>query len=595
MTLTPHAIMAMLLTAGSLFLLSRESVRLEYASVAILVVMVLTFELYPAGGADAVRGADFLAGFGNEALITICLLLILAKGVEASGALRPVGKLLTRLWLYNRSLALLATLLVAAFVSAFANNTPIVVMLLPVLVGVAHRIGLPPSKMLMPVGFATIVGGMSTSIGTSTNLLVVSIAADMGLPRLGMFDFALPAFVAGLFGIIYLWLALPRLLPQRPTLLEDAEPRIFDSVLTISPDSPLDGKTLSEVMSMLGADIRISKIERGAGLEVVRLPTLTLQPGDRLKLRGSPESIGTALEHAGGKSEAKIEADEEEQLVEIVVTPDSALHNKRLSQLQPGTLRSLQPVGWHRPGRGKTAAMAPFTDPDLRTGDVLLMQGSEEDIEALMREARMLILARSVTMPRVSKAPLAIGIMAGVVALAAVGLLSIVASALAGVGLMLATGCLTWREAISAIDTRLALVIAASLALGTALSGTGAAAWIAHGFVEIAADLPPPLVLSVLLLLTALLTEVVTNNAIAVIATPIAVSVATELGLPPLPFVLAILFGANMSYLTPIGYQTNLLVMSAGGYRFGDFFRGGLPLQLILWATLSGLLTIIYL
>jgi Na+/H+ antiporter NhaD/arsenite permease-like protein len=164
--------------------------------------MVTGFELFPVQGEVSLRGANFLAGFGNEALITICLLLILAKGVETSGALRPVGRVLTRLWLTNRSMALLATLILAAFLSAFVNNTPIVVMLLPVLVGVAHRSGIAPSKMLMPVGFATIVGGMCTTIGTSTNLLVVSMAADAGLERLGMFDFVVPAALTAGVGIL---------------------------------------------------------------------------------------------------------------------------------------------------------------------------------------------------------------------------------------------------------------------------------------------------------------------------------------------------------------------------------------------------------
>jgi len=596
MSLTPHAIAAIVLTVAALALMSRESLRLEHSAIAILIVMVAAFELFPVAGPDPLRGADFLAGFGNEALITICLLLILARGVEASGALRPVGRLLTSLWLRNRSLALLATLLVAAFVSAFANNTPIVVMLLPILVGVAHRTGLAPSKMLMPVGFATIVGGMSTTIGTSTNLLVVNIAADLGMARFDMFDFALPAAAAGLVGILYLWLALPALLPARATLLEGSEPRLFDSSLSIGTDSPLVGRTLSQALNLLGEGIRITKVERGAGLELARLPTLTLAPGDRLQVRGSPENIRYAQDQAGSTlGGADMQSAEDERLVEIVVTADSPLYGKRLSQLQPGTLRGLLPIGWYRPGQLSGTRLEKFTDPLLRTGDVLLMQGPRQDVQDLMDSGRILILARTIHVPRLSKAPLSIGIMAGVVVVAAIGLLPIVASALCGVGLMLVTRCLTWNEAFAAVDTRLALVIAASLALGTALVGTGAAEWIAQGFVAAIAGLPPPLVLSTLLLLTALLTEVVTNNAIAVIATPIAFSVATQLGVPPEPFVLAILFGANMSYLTPIGYQTNILVMGAGGYRFGDFFRGGLPLQLLLWLALSLLLTVLYL
>ncbi len=596
MSLTPHALAAIAMTIGALALMSRDSIRLEHTCVGILVVMVAGFELFPVPGTPGLRGANFLAAFGNEALITICLLLVLAKGIEASGALRPVGRFLTRLWLFNRSVAMLATLVIAAFVSAFANNTPIVVMLLPILVGVAHRIDIAPSKLLMPVGFATIIGGMSTTIGTSTNLLVVSIAADMGLPRLQMFDFALPAVIAGSIGIVYLWLALPKLLPHRTTLLTDANTRRFDSFLTIIEDSPLAGMTLSQAMHAVGEDVRIHRVQRGGALELARLPTLVLQPGDRLQIRGTPEHLQMAHESAGSRDPAStVQRPPDERLVEIVVTADSPLRGRRISQLQPGTLRGLYPLGWYRPEERKTARLEKFTDPLLRAGDVLLMQGPRQDIQELMESSRILILARTIHVPRVANAPLSVAIMAGVVIVAAVGILPIIASALCGVGLMLLTRCLTWNEAWSAIDTRLVLVIAASLSLGTALVATGAAANVAHGFVVLIQYLPPPVVLSALLLLTALLTEVVTNNAIAVIATPIAISVANELGLPPIPFVLAVLFGANMSYLTPIGYQTNLLVMSAGAYRFSDFFRGGLPLQVLLWIVLSVVLAAIYL
>ena len=596
MSLEPHALASLALTLIALLLFSRERIPLEYSCIGILVIIVVAFEFFPLEGPQGLRGADFLKGFGNEALITICLLLVLAKGVEVSGALRPIGRLLTRLWLFNRVVALLGTLLIAGFISAFANNTPIVVMLLPILVGVAHRIDYPTSKMLMPIGFATIIGGMSTTIGTSTNLLVVSVSEDFGMARLQMFDFTLPAVLAASVGIAYLWAVAPHLLPIRPSLLAGTESRIFDSVVTIGEESPFAGKSLADVMRQIKEQIRVTRIERGEGLELVRLPTLTLQTGDKLHLRGTPEAIQNVQESFGTSAgETDYERAPEEKLIEIVVTRESPLYRKRLAEVRPGALRGLYPIGWYRPGQRRMQPLGQSSDPLLRTGDVLLMQGPRQEIQHLMDEPQFLILARSIHVPRTKKAPLAMALMVGVVALAAIGFLPIIASALLGVGLMLISRCLTWSEAWGAIDSRLVLVIVASLALGTALAGTGAAAFIAHGFVELTRGLPAPLVLSGLLLITALLTEVVTNNAIAVVATPIAMSVAAELGLPVLPFVLAVLFGANMSYLTPIGYQTNLLVMSAGGYQFTDFFRAGLPLQLILWISLSFILPMIYL
>jgi di/tricarboxylate transporter len=587
----------MAVTLTALILFTRQRIPLEYSCVAILFVLVLGFELLPYEGAErSLRGVEFMGGFGNEALITICLLLILGKGLEISGALRPVGRLLVQLWLRNRTLALLATLIVAAFVSAFANNTPIVVMLLPILVGVAHRIGLAPSRVLIPVGYATIIGGMSTTIGTSTNLLVVGVSADLGVPRIQMFDFVLPAAIAGGVAILYLWLIAPRLLPDRPSPLAGSAPRIFDAVIEVTDESPFAGQTLADVVRLMQGQIRIERVQRGKTLELARLPTLKLRVRDRLHVRGSPDAIKKLQESIGDTFAGQdLRRAPDQRLVEIVVTAESPLHQKRLSELRGATLGKLFPVGIHRPGRQRMTLIEEGTDPLLRTGDVLLMQGDRRDIQQLKETHNMLILDRTIHVPRSAKALLASVLMVGVVVVAALGILPILASALCGVGLMLIGRCIAWDEAWSAIDTRLVLVIVTSLALGMSLSTTGAAEYIADGFVAVVRDLPPAVVLSCLLLLTALLTEVITNNAVAVIATPIAIAIANTLGLPPLPFVLAVMFGANMAYMMPIGYQTNLLVMSAGGYRFTDFFRTGIPLQLIMWLSLSIVLPWLYL
>jgi di/tricarboxylate transporter len=591
-----HGVAALLLTVGALVAFTRERVPLEWSCIGILLLLIAGFELFPYEvRGRPIQAIDFLAGFGNEALITICLLLILAKGVEVSGALQPLGRFLTRMWFLNRQLALLATLVMVAMLSAFANNTPIVVMLLPVLVGVAHRIGAPPSRILMPVGFATIVGGMSTTIGTSTNLLVVSVAAELGVPRLQMFDFTLPAVIAASAAILFLWLGAPRLLPDRQPPLTNSTPRVFESVIEVSEDSPLVGKTLAEMRGLIKQELRIQRVQRG-NLELVRLPSLTIRADDRLHLRGTAAAIKELQNLVGlGFQEADLLRLPDQTLVEIVVTADSPLHDRRFSTARALLSDHLFPVGLYRPGSRINPDADESSDPILRSGDVLLMQGDRAQIRKLKEQHQMMILDRTVQVARTAKAGLALTIMIGVVVTAALGVMPIVGSALCGVGLMLFGRCIALDEAWSALDAKIVLVIVASLALGTALSTTGAADFLARGFVAIFSDLPSPVVLSALLLMAAMLTEVVTNNAVAVIGTPIAVAVARELGAPEVPFILAVLFGANMSYLTPIGYQTNLLVFSAGGYRFSDFFRVGVPLQLILWTTLSFALAILYL
>lgn len=606
MPLEPHGIAVILLTAGALFLFTRERIPLEYSCVAVLITMVLGFELFPyrrRSVADeaplelddrALTGADFLLGFSNEALIAICLLLIVAKGVEVSGALQPLGRLLVRLWTANRTLALLFTLVTTAGLSAFVNNTPIVVMLLPMLVGVAHRVGFSPSKVLMPFCFVTTIGGMTTTIGSSTNLLVVGVAADLGQPAIGMFDFIVPAGLGAIAGILYLWLVAPRLLPDRPSPLTGATPRVFTAVIEMNDDSRYAGQPLAELMRLFEGPARLERVQRG-GLELVRLPSLTLRSGDKLHVRGPVDAIKRIQDSAGGNFAAgEPRRGRDQRMAEIVVTRASPLLGKRLSELRGELLGELQPVALQRPGPREPIAIEEAGDPVLNVGDVLLMQGSHRDVQQLKGSHHVLLLDRSISVPRTAAAPFAVLIVIGVVLTAALGWLPILASALAGVVLMLLTRCLHWDEAWSAIDTRLVLLIVTSLALGTALSGTGATDWIAAQFVRLVEGLSPAVILALFLLLLGILNEFISNNAVAVIFTPIGIGIAEQLGVPALPFVLAVLFGANIGFITPIGYQTNLLVFTAGGYKFTDFFRVGAPLLILMWLTLSAALSLLY-
>lgn len=592
-----HALAAIVVTACALFLFSREKIPLQASCLGILVVLMVGVELFPLEyNGTTVRASFFLAGFSNEALIAICALLVIARAVEISGALGVLGDLLARLWLANRSLALLATLLLAAFLSAFVNNTPIVVMLLPILVGVAHKTRISPSKVLMPAGFATIIGGMTTTIGSSTNLLVVSVAADLGVPRIYMFDFLAPATVGAAAGLLYLWLVAPKLVPLRNAPMIENAPRIFTSVLEVSEGAAVAGKSFAEVRRLAGPSVRILHVIRGEGTELVRLPSLSIRPGDRLSVRGTPDAIKQAESLFGRQAQRSgIHRLPDQKLVELVVTRESPLHDKRFSDLLTSFNGRLIPTGLYRPGRPAATRLDEKTNPKLAIGDIVLVQGDRSEIQRLKEDHSMLILDRTVHVPRAAHAGRAVFIAIGVVLLAATGLMPIMVSALLGVVLMMLGRCLGWHEVWSALDARLVMLIVTSLALGGALVATGAANYIAALLVSIVRDLPAPIILCSLVLLFSLLTEVVTNNSVAVLGTPIAVNIAQNLGLPELPFVLAVLFGANMSFMTPIGYQTNLLVMSAGGYRFSDFFRAGMPLQLILWLTLSGAISIWYL
>jgi len=599
----PHAIAVLLLVVAAFFLFTREKISLETSSLLILIALVLGFEIFPYHDREGnlLHAGDFFSGFGHEALITICALMIMGKAIETTGALRPLASLLTRLWANRPMLSLLATLMLSAVFSAFLNNTPIVVILLPILIGVSIRTKQSASGILLPMGLATLLGGMATTIGTSTNLLVVSISADLGLPRLGMFDFAFPVVIAGLIGIAYLWLVAPRLLPDRKPLLADTSARIFDAWLHVNKDGFADGRTVADVLQKAGASLRILSIQRGEDLTLTKRAKAKLQAGDHLQVRDTPERL-TEYERAlgatlyGATGDAPVSDDhplsaKDQQLAEIVVTEDSRLHHTTLKQAHFAERAGLVVLALHRVHRSGTAAQVDIGDVVLQAGDVLLTQGGADSLAALKQQGKFLVLDATTDVPHTKKAPLALLFMFLVVVAAALGLAPIAVAALTGMGLMLITKCLTWEDAAAALSTQVILIVAVSLALGLALMKTGGADYLAHLYVAGASGLPNSLILSGLMLLMAILTNIVSNNAAAVIGTPIAASIASQLALPTEPFVLAVIFGANMSYATPMAYKTNLLIFSAGGYKFSDFMKVGIPLILIMWITLSGLLT----
>jgi len=598
-----HATAVMLLTAAALLLFTRERIPLETSSLFVLVVLTLGFELFPfARDGQVLHATDFLLGFGHEALVAVCALMIAGQGLVHTGALEPVGRLLARAWSVAPAVSLLLTLLVGGALSAFVNNVPIVVLLLPILISVSLRTGMPPSGVLMPMGFATLVGGMSTTIGTSTNLLVVSVASDLGLRRFEMFDFFLPVAVAGGVAILYLWLVAPRLLPPRQSELEDVSPRVFAAQLLIPEDSYADGRPLAEAVAKAGGDMKVAHVLRGEQTYLLPLPDVTLQAGDRLLLNETSDrlkefegALGATL-YSGDNpvdDEHPLHADDQ-QLAEVVVTQGSTLVGTTLSASRFADRYQLLTLALHRAGWQLQAMRAGVHEMPLQVGDVVLIQGPRAQISELKQQGDVLVLDATADLPSTRRAPIALAIMGGIILTAAFGLLPIAISALAGILLMLATSCLSWRDAARALNTQVILIVVASLALGAALLKTGAADYLAQLFVTATQGTPPTWLLSGLMLLMALMTNIVSNNAAALIGTPIAVGIARQLGLPEEAFVLAVLFGANMSYATPIAYKTNLLVMSAGGYRFSDFLRVGVPLTLIMWMVFTWLLPRLY-
>jgi di/tricarboxylate transporter len=607
-TVTPdaHGVAVILLIVAALYLFTRDRVPLESTSLAVIIVLVLGFHAFPYE-VDGVPldPAQFFLGFGNEALITICSLIVIGKALETTGALQPVARVASNMWFKRPRLALLFMLVSVFVLSACMNDTPIVVLMIPILIGISSRTNLPASGFLLPMGLATIIGGMCTTIGTSTNLLVVGITRDLGVADIGMFDFALPAVLVGAVGLLFIWLIVPRLLPDRVRPITDTRPRIFDAQLTVREDGFAAGKMLKDVLDKTDGDMRVEQIQRGESLVVMKLPLVTLQAGDRLLVKDTPENlkrfeglIGASL-YAESDGEPAVDSEtppkaRDQQVAQIVVTRDSPLYRRSVPDIRFSASFGLIPLAVHCARAPGEKEVADLNKVRLRQGDVLLVQGSQAALDAIKANGRMLVLDDTTDLPKAHRAKRSLVVLAMVIGFAALGLLPISITAIIGVGLMIALGCLSWRDVGRSLPLAVIMLIVASLALGKALVTTGMAEYLAAGFVAAAGNLPTAVILSSFILIMAVLTNIVSNNAAAVIGTPIAIAAAQQLGVDPMPFVLAVLFGANMSFATPFGYQTNLLILSAGGYQFSDFLKVGIPLILILWLGFSIVLPLLY-
>jgi di/tricarboxylate transporter len=588
-----HALALLLVTVGALYFFAQDRYRLELTSLGLIVLLAVGFSLFPFEGIDP--GGLFF-GMGHEALLSVCALMVVGRGIVVTGALEPVGRVLGRMWAHAPFLSLLATLIVGAVLSAFVNNTPIVVLLLPILISACLRANASATRVLMPMGFATLVGGMATTIGTSTNLLVVAVAEDLGLEEFGMFDFAAPAAIAGVVAIAYLWLIAPRMLPERNIELDHSSPRRFDARITLTGKSTVVGMTVAEAQAQAGEGMAVIRIRRG-DLMIYPGPDEILQAGDRLRVRDTSANL-TAFaqamkatlrrEHVGNTLSGT------EAVAEVAVVPGSKLDQRNLRTTSFPEDYELAVLGLHRRGRNIWSPHDEIHDVRLMQGDVLLVQGPRNQIRRLKQSPEFLVLDATMELPRTHKAGLALAIMAGVVVLSATGIMHIAASASLGALLMLVTRCMRIDAAIRAISPSVFFVVAASLALGHALVQTGATGYLTDVFVYLTSGISPTALIGALMLLLAVLTNVVSNNAAAIIGTPIAVGIAARLALPPEPFVLAVLFGANMSFATPMAYKTNLLVMSAGGYTFGEFVRVGTPLTILMWVVLTFVLAWVY-
>jgi di/tricarboxylate transporter len=569
----------------SFFLFAREWLPVDLVALLVVLCLVLT------GILDADQA---LEGFGHPAVIGVGALFIISEGLLRTGALGVVGNRLAAWSRGEKNRLVILLLVTVALASSFLNNTPVVAMFVPVVLGLSRRCGITPSKILIPVSFAAILGGTCTLIGTSTNIMVASIVeSHEGLRPLGMFEFTKLGIILTAAGLAYLILCGQRLLPERPTITSitystDRRLRDYVTELGIRPGGTLSGKPFAETPIARAKNVRIVQIIRGEEILWPPFDRCVLRGGDALVIAGRVEHLVELHKEPGLQTLDEIldteevdVATREAQLAEILVLPNSAYAGMRLEDARFRRRFRITVVGIQRHGLHLRRKISQL---NLKVGDVLLVQGAEADFGRIAAEEGLVLMSGVAdVIVRAGKAPIAIAILAGVIACLSLQLLSMVEVALAGALAMVITGCLPASKVYEAVHWRVLILIAGMLALGTAMEETGAASWIAGELVELFSFGGPHAVLVVTLVLTTLLTECVSNTAVAAIMIPIALKIAPLTEAAPYPFIMAVAFGASCSFLTPIGYQTNTLVYGAGGYRFSDFFRVGAGLILLIW------------
>lgn len=609
----------LIITGLAIVSFTKEKFPLEVTSVAMLTALLLFGQFFPvldANGRNLLDPASLLQGFANPSLIAVLALLVMGQAIIQTAALRSVTQMFIT---SNKRLALLSILSILAFVmtvSGFMNNTPLVIIAIPIVQALAWSSRIPESRLMLPLSYVAILGGMTTLVGSSTNLLVSSAMQELGYDPIGFFDFFVPGAMLAAVGFVYVIFVLPKLLPVRTSLASQlvGDKKEFIAEIDVGEGSKLIGMECVDGKFPLLANIKVRLIQRMGHLILPPFEGYKIEQGDimivaatrdtladilaqypgfllsdeeqKVMLQSSERSNNNDVEGAEeGGDDKPAELDEKVQetrvLAEVMITPASRMIDMTLEQV--GFHRQFGSIvmGIQRRARVVRRRLGRIR---LEPGDVLLMAGSQASFEAMRNNQDLIVLSgskRELTVPK--KAPLAAAIMLTTIISAATGILTIPVAAITGAALMIATDCLNVRQATRAIDRKIFLLVGSMLALGTAMQVTGGADFIANLMLRVPFADNSLAMVSLLFIVVALLTNVLSNNACAILFTPIAMNLALNLGVEPVIFGYALIFAANCSFASPIGYQTNLLVMGPGHYRFRDFIKAGVPMIIVIW------------
>ncbi|MEB3218455.1 MAG: SLC13 family permease [Nostocales cyanobacterium 94392] len=568
--------------------------------VAIIITLLLTI-------LGLVTPEESISGFSNSATITVMAMFILSAGIARTGAIQIVSELLLK-WGGKRSSQQIFTLgLIVGPTTAFINNTAVVAVFLPIVEEWCRRQKISVSKLLIPLSFATILGGMITVIGTSTNILASGLSEQLGYGTFSLFQFTKLGLVTFAIGLIYLTLIAPKLLSSRKKhtddiLTQDYGLKDYISEVLIPPGSNLVGKTLDssglqhkfdvDVLEIITNETHLHQPLEDKKLQACSVLLVRSSREDLLKIKDE-EGIEILPEFISKKKSLQAQlSTEDEGIAEVLIPSNSNLIGSTVKEIRFRQRYNVTVLAIHR---GEEITRERLSEIRLKFGDVILVQGPKQSLLGLQINRNLLVLTqRDLETLRRDKASFAIGIGLGVVVVAAFNWLPILISSLIGVVLMVLTGCLKPGEIYDAVRWDIIFLLAGLIPLGIAMDKSGATQWLANNLVGIGGNLSGYWILTFFFIITSILTEMISNNAAVVLMLPVAVNVAENLQLNPIAFMLTVTFAASNSFITPIGYQTNTMVYGAGGYKFTDFIRVGAPLSLLMTIIVPPLIIFFY-